>query len=177
MRESNSPMILWEHVIESRTLINNEVPFPLFQSQGKIPHECVFGTQIYISSICNFGSHEQVHYRYHVSFPENKEKLGKILGPCKNEVNDMSQSIVTSKGHVITRRTVPLLRTSELHSETEKRKRRIFDDIMQKNFGNQISKPMIPRAPEHASYPDCIDPHSDQLLDDNDHVMPDRTVF
>ena len=49
---------------------------------------------------------EWVCYRDFVSFPENKEKLGRILGTCKNEGNEISQSIVTSRVHAITRRTI-----------------------------------------------------------------------
>ena len=87
MRESNSPMVLWYYAIERRTLIHNAVPRPLFQAQGKTPHECTFGNQSDISNVCNFGWYKWVYYRDFGSFPENKEKLGRMLGPYKNEVN------------------------------------------------------------------------------------------
>ena len=58
-----------------------------------------------------------MYYRDFGSFPKNKEKLRRMLRPYKNEVNEMSQSIVSSSGYVITRREVRSLRTSELHSE------------------------------------------------------------
>ena len=35
MRESNSPMFLWDYEIDLRVLIHNAVPLPLFQAQGK----------------------------------------------------------------------------------------------------------------------------------------------
>ncbi len=35
MRESNSPMVLWDYAIERRALIHNAVTRPLFQAQGK----------------------------------------------------------------------------------------------------------------------------------------------
>ena len=52
---------------------------------------------------------EWVYYRDFGSFSENKDKLGTILGPCNNEGNEVSQPIVASSGHAITRRTVRLL--------------------------------------------------------------------
>ena len=115
-------MVLWDYTIERCDLIHDAVPRPFFQAQGKTPYGCIFGNQSGISNICNFGWCGWVYYRDFGSFPENKEKLGRMLGPCKNKGNEMSQSIVASSGYVITRRTVRSLRTSEIHSETEKRK-------------------------------------------------------
>ena len=88
----------------------------------------------------------------------------------------MSQSIVSSSGYVITRRTVRLLRTSELHSETEKRKRRIFDDVMLEKLGDSMVKPANPNACEHVPYSDSIDTDFVKLPEDNDPVMPDGTA-
>ena len=36
MRESNSPMVLWDYAIEQRAAINNLVPRPLFQNNVKL---------------------------------------------------------------------------------------------------------------------------------------------
>ena len=40
------------------------------------------------------------------SFPENKEKLGQVLGPIRNKGNEMAQNIVTSKSTLVPRRTM-----------------------------------------------------------------------
>ena len=150
-------MVLWDYAIERRALIHNAVPRLLFQAQGKTPHQCTFGNQSDISIVCNFGWYELVCYRDFGSFPENKEKLGRILGSCKNEGNEMSQSIVASSGCVITRRTARSLRTSELHSETEKRKRRIFDNIMLEKLGDSVVKPTTLNSREYVPYSDGVD--------------------
>ena len=42
------------------------------------------GSQGDISNLCNFAWYEWVYYRDHDSFPENKEKLGHVLGPIKS---------------------------------------------------------------------------------------------
>ena len=71
-------------------MIHNLVPRPLFQNNGLTPHAVTFGESGDISNICNFGYYEWVYYRDHGSFPENKEKLGRILGPIRNEGNEMA---------------------------------------------------------------------------------------
>ena len=129
MRESNSPMVSWDYAIERRELIHNVFTRPLFQSQGKTPTECTLGVAADISNICNFGWYEWVYYRDFGSFPENKEKLGRVLGPCKNEESKMPQSILNSKGSVITRRTMHKVRNEEIHAEAEQQKRSLFDDL------------------------------------------------
>ena len=88
----------------------------------------------------------------------------------------MSQSVLVASGSIITRRIIRSLRTSEINSETEKRKRKVFDDIILKKLGESMFKPIKPTAPDHVPYFDGIDKDSDQLLDDNDPVMPDGTA-
>ena len=79
MRESNSPMVLWDYAIEHRALIHNTALRPLLQAQGKTPHECTFGNQSNSSNICNFGWYEWVCYRGFGSFPENNENLRRMI--------------------------------------------------------------------------------------------------
>ena len=80
-------MFLWYYVIELHSLIHNGVLLFLLQAQGKTPHECNYGNQSKMSNICNFGLKELVHYRDFGSFPENKENLGRMFGPLKNQSN------------------------------------------------------------------------------------------
>ena len=87
----------------------------------------------------------------------------------------MAHSIVTSSGYVITCRTVRYVCTSEVHSETEKRKQRIFDDIIIQKLGNSVEKTTKHVAPDHVPYSDSVDPDSVQLPDDNDPIIIDGT--
>ena len=70
--------------------MHNLVPRPLFQKNGLSPHTATFGSQRNISNFCNFGWYEWVYYRDHGSFPINKLKLGRTLGPIKNNGNEMA---------------------------------------------------------------------------------------
>ena len=75
MRESNSPMVLWNYAIEQRAAINNLIPRSLFQNNGPTPHAVTFGSQGDISNLCNFIWYEWVYYRDHGSFLEKKKTL------------------------------------------------------------------------------------------------------
>ena len=79
---------------------HNTMP-SLFISNGLTPHVSTFGTQGDISRICNFRWYEWIYYQDHGSFPIMKEKLGRALGPLRNEGNEMAQAILTSKGIII----------------------------------------------------------------------------
>ena len=125
--------------MERRALIHNAVPRPLFQCNDLSPHTDTFGSQGDISNLCMFGWYEWIYYRDHGSFPANKEKLGRVLGPLRNEGNEMAQAVLTSKETVIPRRTLRKLTRAELYSEVEKRKRDIFDSVVTSKLGSSIS--------------------------------------
>ena len=112
-------------------------------------------------------------YRDFGSFPESKEKLGRMLGPYKKEGKEMPQSIVVSSSHVITRQIVRSFRASELHSGTKKIKWKIFDDVILKKIGESVTISELHKAREHISYSDDVDPDAVQLPKDNDPDIPD----
>ena len=101
MWATNSPMCLWDYTIERWVLIHNAISYSLFQNKGLSPHTATFGSQEDISNICNFVWYEWVYYRDYGSFPMAREKLDWVLGPLKNEENEMAHTIRTSKGTVI----------------------------------------------------------------------------
>ena len=169
MRASNSPMTLWDHCIERRANIHNAIPRPLFQSNGLSPHTSTFGEEGDISNICSFGWYDWIYYRDHGSFPENKEKLGRVLGPIKNEGNEMAQAILTSKGTVVPRRTIRRLRKEELYSEVEKRKRQLFDDLIRSKMGDSMRFPPKDAIPQsYTPYSDDSESDFPRLPDEND---------
>lgn len=177
MRATNSPMVLWDYAISRRAMIHNAIPRPLFQANGLTPHAATFGVQGDISNLCNFGWYEWIYYRDHGSFPKAKEKLGRALGPLKNEGNEMAQGVLTSKGTVIPRRTLRKLNKSELHSESEKRKRQLFDDLIRSKLGDSISPPSKPLDTTYIPYSDDSEPSSMILPEDNDPIKSDGSAM
>ena len=116
-----------------------------------------------------------MYYRDPGSFPENKEKLGRALGPTTNEGNQMSQAVLVATGKTVPRRTLRKLTKAEIHSEVEKRKRTIFDDIILKKLGDSIRNPEQPIDGDFVPYADEVDPDPVQLPDDNDPISTDGT--
>jgi hypothetical protein len=144
LRSSHAPMVLWDYCIQRRARIHNVTPRNLFQNDSLNPHTITFGDQADISNLCQFGWYEWVYYRDHGVFPINKEQLGRVLGPLKNEGNEMAQAVLSSTGRVIPRRTIRHLRPEELHNETEKAKRAKFDDLIASKLGDSTTFPNVP---------------------------------
>ena len=67
------------------------------------------------------------------SFPELKKKIGRCLGPCKDEGNEMAQYILKETGRVVARHIVEKIPKSDLKSQVvqEQIQRFKFVDISQ----------------------------------------------
>ena len=122
-------------------MIHNATPRPLFQTDGMSPYECTYGVQGDISPFCNFDWYEWVYYRDSGSFPQLQEKLGRVLGPCKNQGSEMSQNILTSKATVVPRRTLRPLTRAEQFSESEQTKRVVFENGIRRVLGQSLASP------------------------------------
>lgn len=177
MRASHSPMVLWDYAIERRATINNIVPRPLFQNNGLTPHAATLGSQGDISSICNFGWYEWVYYRDHGSFPINKLKLGRVLGPIRNEGNEMAQAVLNQNGKVVPRRTIRKLTQAELCSPIEKRKRNQFDEVIKRKLGDSVSMP--PKTPDSEPYADEYEDGAKSIIpnDEDPIISPGQAEF
>jgi hypothetical protein len=146
LRASHSPMVLWDYCIQRRARIHNVTPRNLFQNETLNPYTITFGQIADISSFCRFGWYEFVYYRDHGIFPINKEKLGRVLGPLKNEGNEMAQAVLTANGKVVPRRSIRHLRPDELNSDVEKSKRQAFDKSIHDKLGNSTTFPSTPTS-------------------------------
>ena len=143
LSRSNAPLSLWDYCVERRARIHNVTPKNLFQLNGSNPTSATFGTQPDISNICQFDWYEWCYYREvgSVQFPFQRRKLGRVLGPFKNEGNEMCQAVLNINGNVVPRRTVTRLTTEELHSPAEIAKRKAFDDAIALKLGTSMSLP------------------------------------
>ena len=88
-----------------------------------------------------------------------REILGRVLGPAKGEGNEMAQWILKANGRVVPRRTAVPLNIAKLNSETENKKRTIFDQLISKIWGTSISPPDIS---DHAEHDKIHDPYEDE---------------
>ena len=150
LKKSNCPMVLWDYCAQRRALIHNLTPRNLFQLEKCTPYQMQYGVQGDISNLCHFDWYDWCYYREEASnlFPKQKELLGRVLGPSKNEGNEMAQNILNFKANVVPRRTVRRLKQSELESESEKQKRSAFTANITKRLGDSLSLPPISAKPE-----------------------------
>ena len=144
MRGKHSPLVLWDYCVERRALIMNAAAKNLFQLRRTNPHTATFANQINISSICQFVWYKWVYFRdSSVDLPYNQEVLGHILGPAKNEGNEMAQWILKLNDKVVPRRTCRRLKPDELavSNEAEAIKRAEFDASIKSKLGDSFTIP------------------------------------
>ncbi len=70
-----------------------------------------------------------------------KEVLGCVLGPAKEDGNEICQWIVNHHGNVVPPQTLRPLTTDEWTRESEVRKREVFDNLIKVRWGTTISPP------------------------------------
>ena len=59
------------------------------------------------------------------AFPNNKEVLGRVLGPARAAGNEMAQWILNANGRVVPRRSLRPLKVDELHNPVEIKRREV----------------------------------------------------
>ena len=88
----------------------------------------------------------------------------------------MAQAVLNSKSMVIPRRTIRKLRKDEIFCESENRKRRLFEDLIQKRLGDSMSQPDKPVLTKYETYFDDSQTASVPLPEDTDPVKTDGTT-
>lgn len=147
LRESNSPLVLWDFCAERRARIHNLTARDLFQLQGQNPHSATLGEEGDISNLCQFDWYDWCYFRdKSESFPFQSQTLGRVLGPAKNAGNEMNQWILKSNGKIVPRRSLRRLTPEETNpgNESEGSKRREFDAAIKSKLGDSISLPPTP---------------------------------
>ena len=103
MKDSDSPLRLWDYCAERCVLINNLTSKNLFKlnggnanlkiigDAGDISNLCLLGD---ISNLCLLGWFEWCYFQDGSPFPYQEEKIGRCLGPAANYTNEMAQWIL-----------------------------------------------------------------------------------
>ena len=131
MKSYNRPLVFWDYCSERRPIIKNLTAKNLFQLEGQTPHFTVTGEEGEISNLCQFGWYQWCYFREQNSnFPLGREILGRVLGPSKGEGNEIAQCVLKANGNIVPRHTTRPINTLELSSESEKRKRNVFDELI-----------------------------------------------
>jgi hypothetical protein len=94
------------------------------------------GTTQDISYIWEFGWYEWLMYYYPAKFPDDKEQLGRYLGPTRPGVGSvMSYKVLRQNGQVIRVDTLRKLTPQEWESESHKAARIAFDRTVKSKLG------------------------------------------
>ena len=104
------------------------MPRNLFATKIKTQHKYQFEIQVDLPNLCNFGWYDWCYYREESndSFPRQKT-FGRIVGPSKNEGNEMAQIFLNIHGDIVPQRGVCQLTSLEKESNTEIVKSNEFD--------------------------------------------------
>ena len=95
-----------------------------------------------ILNMCVQKFYDMIRYREQkAGFPHQKSKLGRFLGPCRNNGNKMTCNIMTKNGSIVPRRTVIPLTMAEMNQPDAKRQRVIFDNLIRKKHGDSMNLP------------------------------------
>ena len=142
MKDSNCPLAFWDYCVERQARINNLTAKDTFKLHGTNAHTALTGDQGDISNLCQYKWYDWCYFcEQKESFPFNREVLGRVLGPAKSTGNKMAQWILKANGNVIPRRSSRPLKTDEIHSIDEQKKREIFDGLIERRWGTSINPP------------------------------------
>ena len=100
-------MCLGDYCFERRARINNLTAKNAFKLHASTPHTVTTGDEGDISNLCQYGWYEWCYFRDQTTaFPNNKEVLGRVLGPARGDGNEMSQWSLKANGRVVPRRSL-----------------------------------------------------------------------
>ena len=158
LRDSGAPVVLWDYCMERRVAIYNVTARDDIKLGGQTPHARTFGDTPDILNLV-WGWYDWAYYRDNKSFPMPREVLGRVLGPAKNQGNEMAQYVLQINGKVVVRRTLRRLRPDELaaSNEVESRRRFLFDHAIQQKLGTSYStQPVLPENKHQAKFEDVV---------------------
>ena len=126
-----------------------------FRLHGSTPHTLATGDEGDISNLCQYGWYEWCYFRDQTAaFPNNKEVLGRVLGPARGAGNEMAQWILKANGRVVPRRSLRPLKVDEIHSPVEIKKREVFDEFIKRRWGTPMTPPNTQHPKAFKKYED-----------------------
>ena len=186
MKEAGSPLVFWDYCIERRARINNLTAKNVFSLHGTSPHTDLTGEEGDISALCQFKWYDWCYFRENRErFPFNREVLGRVLGPSTGEGNEMSQWVLKANGKVVPRRSCRPLRVDEIHSTVEKKKREVFDALIERRWGTAIKPPKDSSSFEDSKWEEYEDsdksprqiPDVEDTVDANGRLMCQQPAY
>ena len=102
--ESNVPLAVWDYCAKWRARVHNLTARDKFDTSDMNPFTRVTGDVANILYMCVHKFYDVVRYgEQKAGFPFSKSKLGRFLGPCRNNFNKMTMNIMTKNGSIVPR--------------------------------------------------------------------------
>jgi hypothetical protein len=122
MIATGTPKRLWDDCLEYRAYVRSNTALNIFDLDGQVPETVMTGQQADISPWCDFQWYQWVkYYDERASFPEDKQVLGKYLGPSPGVGTRMTAKILTKDGSYFHTLTFRPLNPEEVEKEVEQR--------------------------------------------------------
>jgi hypothetical protein len=137
MVKSRAPKQLWDDCLELESLIRSNTAHTIYELQGQVPEMIVASETSDISPFCELEWYEWVKFRdTQVPFPNDKEVLGRYLGPSVDIGPAMCIKILKSKGQVVYQSTYRALTPEEKESCVEQEQMQLFDRMIAEKFAD-----------------------------------------
>jgi hypothetical protein len=134
MDRKKVPEALWDFGMEYTTYVRNCIAHPSLQD--RTPYEVLTGDSPDISEILVFGFYDWIKFYEPAPFPQQRETLGRWLGPAHNVGQALCFYILKSNGQIIACSTVCALTDMETHDPTELLSRQDFDNSVKEYIGS-----------------------------------------
>jgi hypothetical protein len=136
MTRTKSPKPLWDHCLELEAHIRSNTCHDIYELNGEVPETIVSGQTSDISPFVEYEWYEWCFFfDSSVSFPKDKEILGRWLGPSTDVGSAMTYKLLKSNGEVVHRSTVRPLTRDEVMDPVCINQRGAFDKVIIATLG------------------------------------------
>ena len=165
--KAKSPYALWDHSIELESLIRSHTAHGYEELEGQVPETMITGQTADISPYVEHEWYEWVKaIDPTIPYPQEKEILGRWLGPARDVGPAMCAKILKSNGQILYTLSYRALTTKEWRNPEEIKARQLFDTIIGRKLGEPTTEDKIKSID-----PDAITPSYEPM--DEEHQIPD----
>jgi hypothetical protein len=128
-----------------------------FELQGEVPETLMISQTADISALAEIGFFDWVWwYDQPASFPDEKRKIGRYLGPSRNHGSEMCSKILKANGNTRHTATFVALTDDEMQDTEVQKLQEVFNRTLREALGPGIEKGDYPEdeTPEYEPYQD-----------------------
>ena len=167
-----SPDKLWDHCIELEAMIQSHTALNYPELEGQVPETIMTGQTADISPYIEHEWYDWVFaFDTGRQYPNDKEILGRYLGPARNVGPAMCAKILKRNGQILYTSTYRSLTPKELRDNELSNERRAFDTDILERLGGPVNPTRNADTPEHQAYGDEVQEAA--LIPDIDDATPE----